>query len=70
MIERLFNNPRLLHQTPDSEDDMPEPPIAASTDASGLICLSQSGREILVNWASVKELCKMLISIAKESEHD
>lgn len=60
MIEILFNNPRILHQTADDKDGMPELPIALSTDASGLIVLSQEGREIVINQASVPELFTLL----------
>lgn len=61
MIEKLMQNPHLLHQTPDDpESELPELPIAACTDATGLICISQEGRYIIINRASVNELCKLL----------
>lgn len=63
MIEILLKNPRILHQTADDKNGMPELPIALSTDASGLIVLSQEGREIIVNQASVPELFSMINSV-------
>lgn len=65
MITRLFNNPHVLHQTCDYEVSLPEPAIAAHTDASGLIILSQEGRDILINRESVSELCRLLKSLQK-----
>lgn len=66
MIEQLANNPRILHQTADDRGmGMPELPIAACTDSTGLICLSQEGRSIVINRASVPELCKLLRELAK-----
>lgn len=65
-ITTLFNNPRVLFQTADDESmEIPEPAIAASTDATGLIVLEQEGRGILVNRASVPELVKLLRELAK-----
>jgi hypothetical protein len=65
MIEILLHNPRILHQKPDDEDGLPEFPIAACTDASGLIVLSQEGRSsIVINRASVPELCQMIRMLA------
>lgn len=64
MIEKLNNNPHLLHQTADDSDGMEERPIAACTDASGLICLSQEGRTIVLNRATVPELCRLLKRLA------
>jgi hypothetical protein len=61
MVEILLRNPRILHQKSDDKDGLSEFPIAACTDASGLIVLSQEGRSSLViNRASVPELCQML----------
>lgn len=60
MITRLFNNPHVLNQTCSDGFAMPEPAIAASTDASGLIVLSQGCRELLINPESVNELCRLL----------
>ena len=60
MIERLLNHPRLLHQTADEEDGIPEGPVAGSVDANGMIVLSQEGRDLVLNRASVAELGKML----------
>lgn len=66
MITKLFNNPRVLFQkADDAETGIPEPAIAASTDGTGLIVLEQDGRSLLVNRASVPELCRMLRDLAK-----
>ena len=67
MIEKLFRSPHILHQTPDSRDDAPNAPVAGCIDASGTLLLSQEGREICVNCASVPELKKMLTILAKET---
>ncbi len=60
MITTQFKNPRVLYQVADDDLGLPEPVIAGSTDASGLIVLSQEGREILLNRASVNEFVKMV----------
>lgn len=65
MIEPLLRNAHLLHQTPDDENELPEPPIAVCTDASGLIVLSQEARYIVLNRATVNELRKLLRDQAK-----
>lgn len=46
MIEKLFNHPHLLHQTPDSETDVANEAIAGQIDNGGTIVLSQEGRHI------------------------
>jgi hypothetical protein len=65
VIEKLLSDPHLLHQTADDESELPEPPIAVCTDASGLIFLSQEARYICVNRATVNELRKLLRELAK-----
>lgn len=66
MIVTLFKKPRVLYQTADSDSELPESTIGASLDATPIIVLSQEGREILVNRASVPELCKLLRELAKD----
>jgi len=66
MIVRQFNNPVVLYQTPDGEYEIAEPAICISTDASGLIVVQQGGDTILINRASVKELCKALLATPSE----
>lgn len=66
MIEKLFHNPRILHQTADDDSDVPCAPIAACHDATGLVVLSQEGREICINRASIPELVKLL----REMQHE
>ena len=68
MSTKLFNHARTLQQKPDSECEIPEPAISASVDVSGLIWLEQEGRCILVNRASVPELCTMLRDLKKCAE--
>lgn len=60
MIARLFNNPHVLFQPFDDEHGIAEQAIAASVDNSGSIVLEQEGRYIVINRASVNELCKLL----------
>ncbi len=66
MIEILLRHPRILHQTVDAALGLPEPPIAMCADVSPLIVLSQEGREIIVNLASVDELCKALKNLRRD----
>lgn len=63
MIEILLNNPRVLHQKPDFSCGISEPAISACSDASGLLVISQEGREIILNPASLDEFVKMLRGI-------
>jgi hypothetical protein len=68
MIEKLFNNPHLLHQTADDDSSLPELPISGSVDSADIIVLSQEGRSIVINKASVPELCKLLKKLAAEGK--
>jgi hypothetical protein len=65
-VTKLFNRPTVLYQTVDDDMSVPEAAISGCLDASGLVCLSQEGRDIIVNRASVPELCKMLRTLAAE----
>lgn len=60
MITRLFNEACVLFQTSDAEFSAPETAIGASVDSSGIIVLEQEGRHIVINRASVNELCRLL----------
>ena len=64
MIEKLFHRPHLLHQTCGKNEGVPNFPIAGSLDGGGTIVLSQEGRHICVNRASIPELCKLLKTLA------
>jgi hypothetical protein len=66
MIEQLFEHARILHQTPDDDLSIQEMPFAACLDSTGIVCISQEGRHIVLNRASVAELCKMLRELVKE----
>ncbi len=68
MIEKLFNHPHILHQTANSDMDMPNTPIAACIDASNLIILSQGPAYICIDKKSVPELCILLKKLAKERQ--
>lgn len=59
-VTHMFNHPRLVSQTPDDIESIAEPSIGISQDTGGLIIMAQEGREILVNRATVKELCKAM----------
>jgi hypothetical protein len=61
MIEKLFNHPHLLHQTPDSETDVANEAIAGQIDNGGTIVLSQEGRHI----ASIARACRSCASSSK-----
>lgn len=69
-IEMLLNNPRILHQTPDEKDGMPEAPIAICNDATPIIVMSQEGRDIVINLASIPELCKELKKLAHQLSNE
>lgn len=66
MIEQLFEHARILHQTPDDDLSIQEMPVAACLDSTGIVCISQEGRHIVLNRASIPEFCKMLRALAKE----
>lgn len=60
MIQTLLSNSSLLHQTADDESNVAEPPVVLARDTSGLVVLSQEGRDICLNVASLPELVKWL----------
>lgn len=66
MIEILLRHPRILHQTADDKDGMPEQPIAICADVTPVIVMSQEGREIILNLASVYELTDALKKLRQE----
>ena len=66
MLCQLSSQPQILYQTPDADFGVTEPAIGISIDAFGLIELRQGSDTILVNRASVRELCKVLRELAKE----
>lgn len=59
MIETLFDNAHLVHQTA-TNDELSNPPIAGMIDRDGTIILSQEGRHICVDAGSIPDFCKML----------
>ncbi|MFT0140727.1 hypothetical protein ACEK07_45880 [Alcanivoracaceae bacterium MT1] len=59
-IEKLFFAPRLVHQTPDDDMDIAEPPVAVHHDSTPVVVISQEGRDIVLNRASINDLCKAL----------
>jgi hypothetical protein len=63
MIRKLFNNPHVVYQTADNEDELPELPISMCTDNSGLILLFQEDNEIIINRTTIKELSQLLKKI-------
>ena len=64
MVTKLFGQPHILYQKVEDDMSLPEPAVAASVDAGGIIVLSQEGREILVNRSSAKELAKLINKLA------
>lgn len=68
MITQLFNNPHVLYQTADSDFEVSESAIGASVDGGGIIVLEQDGSHIVVNKASVPELCRLLRKLAQEGQ--
>jgi len=67
MITKLFNHAHLLFQTADDESMQPEAAVGASVDGGGVIVLEQEGRHIVINRASINELCKLLRTL-RDSE--
>ncbi|MNM48486.1 hypothetical protein D3C81_594710 [compost metagenome] len=66
MITRLFNNAHVLFQ-PTNDNGFNEVAIGASVDDGGMIVLEQEGRHIVIDPASVNELCRLLKKLHKES---
>lgn len=66
MITRLFDNAHVLFQPFDDEHGVAEQAIAASVDSAGSIVLDQEGRHIVIDKASVNELCRLLKKLQKE----
>jgi len=60
VIQKLFNHPHVLYQTYENGIEIPEPAIAGCVDAGGFIVITQEDRDIVLNPASVPELCTML----------
>lgn len=60
MIEILLRNARLIHQTADDKFAPPETTLALCSDANGLLVLSQEGRDVVINLATVPDLRKAL----------
>lgn len=60
MITKLFNHAHVLFQTSDDDGLLAESAIGASIDANGVIVLEQEGRYIVINRASINEMCKLL----------
>lgn len=65
MIKKIFNSPHVLWQTPDTEVDLPNEAIAGCVDSGGTIVLTQGDNELVVNKATVPDLCKLLKQLAK-----
>ena len=63
-IIKLFNRPMVLYQTADDDMSSGEAAISGCLSNDDLVCLSQEGRDIVINKASVPELCKMLRTLA------
>jgi hypothetical protein len=70
MITRLFNHAHVLFQPFDDEHGVAEQAIAASVDSAGSIVLDQEGRHIVIDKASVNELCRLLKKLQKEAANE
>jgi hypothetical protein len=70
MITRLFNHAHVLFQPFDDEHGVAEQAIAASVDSAGSIVLDQEGRHIVIDKASVNELCRLLKKLQKEGANE
>lgn len=67
MIVAQYKSPYVVYQTADTEMNVPEPAIAISTDASGLVIINQEGREVVLNRASIRDLIRA-INLALKAE--
>lgn len=67
MITKLSSNqPHVLWQSVSEEDcAVPESALAISVDASGIISIQQEADSIILNKASIPELCKLLKKLAE-----
>jgi hypothetical protein len=59
MITKLFSNAHVLFQQTD-DNGFNEVAIGASVGGGGMIILEQEGRHIVIDRASVNELCRLL----------
>lgn len=55
-ITKSFNHGRVVYQTADSDDELCEPAVLVHVDNGGFVLLSQDGREIVLNRATLKDL--------------
>lgn len=60
MLTKTLPDSVLLTQTQDEESCLPEAPVLLARDATGLVCLTQEGRDIILNVASLPEVIKWL----------
>ena len=61
MIKKLFtNNPHVLWQKSNDDMDWPNEAITICADSVGTICIDQKDQSIVINAASIPELCKLL----------
>ena len=61
-----FKHGRVLWQTPDREDELPEAAIAGGVDNGGLIVLRQEGRELVVTRRSAPALRRMIRELEQQ----
>jgi hypothetical protein len=58
MTEKNYKESWTLWQ--EVEDGLGEPAIVVELYSDGMVCLTQEGRDININYESIDELCKLL----------
>jgi hypothetical protein len=56
----IFNHGRVLWQSAENDDELPNEAIAIHIDNGGCLIIDQGGNSIVVNRTSLKELCDTL----------
>lgn len=69
-IEKLFFAPHLVYQTPDDAMDIAEPAVAVHYDSAPVVVISQEGRDIVLNPASINDLCRALKQVKAAVERE
>lgn len=64
MIRKMFSQPHVLYQTADYDNELSNSALAVSIDSGGTLVITQEDRDIVLNMATVPELCKLLKQLA------
>lgn len=64
MIRKMLNQAHVLYQTADEDYVPSETCLAVHIDNGGTLIITQEDRDIVLNMATVPELCKLLKQLA------